>query len=348
MLPEEQARVYIDQMFADAGWDIVNRDEFTGTHSAIAVREALLKGNLEADYLLFLDGKAIGVLEAKAEHLRLDSIVAEQAEHYTRSLPSWCPSWYKQMPFSYLSNGRELLFKNLRNGDESYTSISQIHTPKELAIMANVDSYYAGLPKLSPVGLRSCQFEAITNLEASFRSGHNRALMVLATGAGKTFTACMAAYRFLSYTPARRILFLVDRNNLGKQAEGEFGTFRLTENGEPFNTIFTTTRLKSATIPIDSNLVICTIQRLFSVLTGQQLEDSDDDESVYRDNENNETPVELSKNLKLPNDYFDAIIIDECHRSIYGRWQQVLTYFDKAKLIGLTATPAPDGKSSAR
>lgn len=342
MLPEEQARVYIDQMFADAGWDIVNRDEFTGTHSAIAVREGLLKGNLEADYLLFLDGKAIGILEAKAKHIELDSIVAEQAEHYTRSLPSWCPSWYKQMPFSYLSNGRELLFKNLRNGDDSYIPISQIHTPRELATMANINSYYSGLPKLSSIGLRRCQFEAIANLEASFRSGHNRALMVLATGAGKTFTACMAAYRFLSYTPARRILFLVDRNNLGKQAEGEFGTFKLTENGEPFNTIFTTIRLKSATIPTDSNLVICTIQRIFSVLTGQQLEDSDDEESVYRDNENNETPIELSENLKLPKDYFDVIIIDECHRSIYGRWKQVLTYFDKAKLIGLTATPAPE------
>lgn len=337
MLPEEQARVYIDQMFADAGWDIVNRDEFTVTHSAIAIREGLLKGNLEADYLLFLDGKAIGILEAKAEYVELDSIVAEQAEHYTRSLPSWCPSWYKQMPFSYLSNGRELLFKNLRNGDEHYTLISQIHTPKELAVMANIDSYYVGLPKLSSKGLRTCQFEAITNLEASFRSGHNRALMVLATGAGKTFTACMAAYRLLSYTPARRILFLVDRNNLGKQAEGEFGTFKLTENGEPFNTIFTTNRLKSATIPSDSNLIISTIQRLFSVLIGQELEDSDDDESIF--DENNDIQVELSQNLRLPKDYFDAIIIDECHRSIYGRWQQVLTYFDKAKLIGLTATP---------
>lgn len=118
-------------------------------------------------------------------------------------------------------------------------------------------------------GLRDCQYEAITELESSFRLGQSRALMVLATGAGKTFTACMAAYRLLSYTPIKRVLFLVDRNNLGRQAEGEFGTFRLTETGEPFNMIFTTERLKSAKIPKDANVVISTIQRLLHCLQGR-------------------------------------------------------------------------------
>ena len=162
-------------------------------------------------------------------------------------------------------------------------------------------------------------------------------LLVMATGTGKTYTACLAAYRMLSYTPMRRVLFLVDRNNLGKQAEGEFGTFRLTENGDAFNTIFTVNRLRSPSIPSDSNVVISTIQRLFSFLKGEAIEDNDDDD----ENEPAEE-VTLPPNPNLPHDYFDMIIIDECHRSIYGNWRMVLEYFDTARLVGLTATPIPE------
>ena len=186
-------------------------------------------------------------------------------------------------------------------------------------------------------GLRDCQYEAITELEKSFRAGQNRALMVLATGAGKTYTACLAAYRMLSYTPMRRVLFLVDRNNLGKQAEGEFGTFRLTENGEVFSTIFTVNRLRSSSIPSDSSVIISTIQRLFSFLKGDAIEDNEDDD----ENEPTEE-VALPPNPNLPHDYFDMIIVDECHRSIYGNWRKVLEYFDTARLVGLTATPIPE------
>ena len=127
------------------------------------------------------------------------------------------------------------------------------------------------------------------------------------------------------------------QNNLGKQAEGEFGTFRLTENGDAFNTIFTVNRLRSSAIPSDSNVVISTIQRLFSFLKGDTIEDNDNDD----DNEPTEEVV-LPPNLNLPHDYFDLIIIDECHRSIYGNWRKVLEYFDTARLVGLTATPIPE------
>ncbi len=199
---------------------------------------------------------------------------------------------------------------------------------------------YVGLPTLSPKGLRACQYEAITQLEQSFRNGENRALMVLATGAGKTYTACLAAYRMLAFTPMKRILFLVDRNNLGKQAETEFGTFRLTENGDPFNTIFTVNRLKSSSVLTDSNVVISTIQRLFSLLKGDEITDNDEDDEEIEDKE-----IMLPENPNLLSDFFDMIIIDECHRSIYGNWQKVLNYFSKAKLIGLTATPIPETKA---
>ncbi|GHU13237.1 DEAD/DEAH box helicase [Betaproteobacteria bacterium] len=338
MTPEEKARVEIDRKLENTGWKVVNRDEYSPSVSAMAVREGLLKGNKEVDYLLFLDGKAIGVLEAKREDAKLSEVVAAQAEDYTHQLLNWYQCWQKPLPFVYLSNGKALLFRDIRAGGNNYLPLPTMHTPKELAKIANIQNEYAGLPYLSNKGLRKCQYEAVTKLESSLRKGEKRALMVLATGAGKTFTACMAAYRLLSYTPAKRILFLVDRNNLGKQAEGEFGTFRLTETGEPFNTIFVTERLKSPKIPQESNVVISTIQRLFAVLTGKEFTDEDEFEGIQED----DREITLDNNVLLPPDFFDVIILDECHRSIYGRWQQVLKYFKQARIIGLTATPAPE------
>lgn len=299
-----------------------------------------MKGNLETDYFLFINGKAVGVLEAKREETdAFASKVCEQVTLYARSIPNIYQAYQKPLPFVFTSNGKELYFCDFREKDYYFKPIMTIPTPHELVKKLGIEDIFAGLPTLKKKGLRDCQYEAVTELEKSFRSGQNRALMVLATGAGKTYTACLAAYRLLSYTPMRRVLFLVDRNNLGKQAEGEFGTFRLTENGEAFNTIFTVNRLRSSSIPSDSNVVISTIQRLFSFLKGENIEDSEDDD----ENEPTEE-VTLPPNPNLPHDYFDMIIIDECHRSIYGNWRKVLEYFDTARLVGLTATPIEETK----
>lgn len=338
MKPEEKARVKIDQMFEDAGWKVVDRDFYSPTITAAAIREGLLEGNREADYFLFLNGKAVGVLEAKRKEVNVASdLVSDQAVRYTRYVPKCYQAFARPLPFIYLSNGENTYFRDCRIEDSDLEEINRIHTPKEMVKMLGINDPYAGLPTLKKKGLRDCQYEAITELENSFRAGQNRALIVLATGAGKTYTACLAAYRFLAYTPMKRILFLVDRNNLGKQAEGEFGMFRLTENGDPFNTIYTVNRLKSNKVPSDSNVVISTIQRLFSLLTGQEIVDNDDDDEDTTTGE-----VQLTGNLQLPPDFFDIIIIDECHRSIYGNWRRVLDYFSTAKLIGLTATPVPE------
>lgn len=335
MTPEEKARQKIDQWFTDAGWEVINRDEYEPTSTAVAIREGLLKDNLEADYFLFISGKAVGVLEAKREETdAFSSIVCEQAALYAKSVPNIYQTYQRPLPFIFTSNGKELYFCDFREQDQCFKQIMTIPTPHELVKKLGINDYFAGLPTLRKKGLRDCQYEAITELEKSFRSGQKRALMVLATGAGKTYTACLAAYRMLSYTPMRRVLFLVDRNNLGKQAEGEFGTFRLTENGEAFNTIFTVNRLRSSFIPSDSNVIISTIQRLFSFLKGDAIEDNEDDD----ENEPTEE-VALPPNPNLPHDYFDMIIVDECHRSIYGNWCKVLEYFDTARLVGLTATP---------
>lgn len=339
MTPEEKARVKIDGWFADAGWKVVNRDEYEPNMTAVAIREGLLKGNLEADYFLFINGKAVGVLEAKREEVDVTSAsVNDQVMTYARSVPNRYQAWGKPLPVLYKSNGKEVHFLDYRKRDESdWECINRIYTPKEIVKMLGIDDPFAGLPTLSKKGLRDCQYEAVTELEKSFRTGQNRALMVLATGAGKTYTACMTAYRMLAYTPMRRVLFLVDRNNLGRQAENEFGTFRLTDTGDAFNAIFGVERLKSTLIPSDCNVLISTIQRLFSLLRGETITDTDDDDEDTATGE-----VALPDNPRLPHDFFDLIIIDECHRSIYGNWRSVLEYFDTARLIGLTATPIPE------
>ena len=340
MTPEEKARIKIDQWFADAGWKVVDREDYEPTCTAVAIREGLLKGNLEADYFLFVNGKAVGVLEAKREDIdAFSNKVCEQATLYARNIPNIYQTYQKPLPFIFTSNGKDLYFCDFREQDSYFKQIMSIPTPHELVKKLGIEDTFAGLPALRKKGLRDCQYEAITELEKSFRSGQNRALMVLATGAGKTYTACLTAYRMLSYTSMRRVLFLVDRNNLGKQAEGEFGTFRLTENGDAFNTIFTVNRLRSSYIPSDSNVVISTIQRLFSFLKGEDIGDNEDDD----ENEPIEE-VTLPPNPNLPHDYFDMIIIDECHRSIYGNWRKVLEYFDTARLVGLTATPIEETK----
>lgn len=343
MKPEEKARVIIDRMFEEAGWKVVDRDKYVPNMTAVAIREGLMVGNREADYLLFLNGKAVGVLEAKRIETDINSdIVQEQARLYTRSCPKWCQAWFPNipLPLAYVANSRDLMFYDTRKSNSEFEYCKKIHSPKEVKKLLGLEDDYVGLPTLSPKGLRACQYEAITQLEQSFRNGENRALMVLATGAGKTYTACLAAYRMLAFTPMKRILFLVDRNNLGKQAETEFGTFRLTENGDPFNTIFTVNRLKSSSVPTDSNVVISTIQRLFSLLKGDEITDNDEDDEEIEDKE-----IMLPENPNLLSDFFDMIIVDECHRSIYGNWQKVLNYFSGAKLIGLTATPVPETKA---
>ena len=343
MKPEEKARVVIDRMFEEAGWKVIDRAKYAPNMTAVAIREGLMVGNREADYLLFLNGKAVGVLEAKRIETDINSdIVQEQARLYTRSCPKWCQAWFPNipLPLAYVANSRDLMFYDTRKSNSEFEYCKKIHTPKEVKKLLGLEDDYVGLPMLNPKGLRACQYEAITELEKSYRNGENRALMVLATGAGKTYTACLASYRMLAFTPMKRILFLVDRNNLGKQAETEFGTFRLTENGDPFNTIFTVNRLKSSSVPTDSNVVISTIQRLFSLLKGDEITDNDEDDEEIEDKE-----IILPENPNLPSDFFDMIIIDECHRSIYGNWQKVLNYFSKAKLIGLTATPVPETKA---
>jgi len=347
MLPEEKARIKIDEQLTSAGWAVVTRFEYNRKNPS-AVVEASMSGRKESDYLLFIDNKAIAVVEAKRAEKNLDEIVAQQAENYTLNPQSWYGFWLNEnkVPLVYLANGEIILFKNMLSPDSEYMQIDKMHTPKEMLRMIGQSSELGALPVIEKKGLRDCQYRAEVKLETSFKEGKKRALAVLATGSGKTYLACLVSYRFLEYTPStKRILFLADRNNLANQAKTEFSLFDRTETGHQLKDLYDITRLKKEE-DIKGDIVISTIQKLYAVLTGQALPDCDEDSEDELDQADKERHskeiITLGDDLKLPPDYFQFIIVDECHRSIYGRWRAVLDYFNNARILGLTATPTED------
>lgn len=339
MKPEDKARVWIDMKLRDAGWEVIDRNQLTPNSNAVAIREGLMEGNKESDYLLLVGGKAIGVVEAKKSDIHINNIkMQSQAEDYTRLLQKWYPTYEKVIPFAYVSNGQEIAFKDVRIKDSEFAQQKDFHRPRELLKSLGIEKNYNSFPFLDPKGLRTCQFEAIQAFENSIKSGKKRALMVLATGAGKTFTSCMVAYRMLNYTPVKRVLYLVDRNNLGSNALDNFSRFSLTEKGQVFTDIHAVEKLTSKPLNEKTKVYISTIQRLYSQLTGEAIEYSEEDEDNRKGHKEGDI-VEIPENPRIPSDFFDLIIIDECHRSIYSDWQKVLSYFNNAFLLGLTATP---------
>lgn len=344
MLPEEKARVKIDKQLRNAGWDIVARDEYVPNCTS-AIKEALMVGNTESDYLLFIDGKAIAVVEAKREDNPLGDEVKAQAEGYATTPQSWYGLWFQKLiPLVYLANGNKIYFKNMLKPDSDYEELQQMHTPKKMLQIIGQKSEYGALPLLEKKGLRDCQYRAELKFEESLKLGNKKNLAVLATGSGKTYLACLASYRLLNYTQTKRILFLVDRNNLARQTESEFSIFDRTENQQKMSNLYTINRLKKED-DVKSDIVISTIQKLFAVLTGQALKDDNEDaedENDMKDEDKDNSIITLGNDLKLPPDYFQLIIVDECHRSIYGKWKAVLDYFSGATVLGLTATPTPE------
>ena len=380
MKPEEQAREQIDKQLQKAGWLVVNRDEVSPQYAAVAVREELLQGNREADYLLLLYGKAVGIIEAKRADIKLnDPEVIAQAESYTHLMLPNRPCWERPLPVVLLANGQQIFYKNAHDPYNSgfvvkprfprpYDLQRQIPVIRDV-IANNPQQEFALLPPLLPKGLRDCQYQAISAYEDSLRSGEKRALIVLATGAGKTFTACNIVYRLISSTSAiHRVLFLVDRNNLGDAALRAFQAFENKDGEHPFSDSYGVEQLRSVEQLQTSNAVfISTIQRLYSILSGlscseiEALDEGAGDDFSQLDQENSipeqglnqsagdkakymamkaEPQMGLPEQPNLPCNAFDLIIIDECHRSIYSTWRQVLDYFGQhAYMLGLTATP---------
>jgi type I restriction enzyme R subunit len=341
--PELKARQKIDELLIQAGWDIQGRENFNRKAKlGVAVREFLMSDNTEADYLLFVDGKAVGAIEAKKAGLSLSGVEG-QSQGYACNLPDGVRAYQLPLPFIYESNGEEIYFRDCRNEVCPSRKVFAFHKPETLLEWINQDYTLRNnlniLPELNKDGLRDCQTEAIMGLETSLAKGKEKSLIQMATGAGKTFTACNFTYRLLKHAKAKRILFLVDRNNLGDQTKKEFEQFKPKDDNRSFSDIYITQHLQHNQVDKDAKIVITTIQRLYSMLRGEEDYDKTNEEVSAYEIGSLGRPKEVVYNAKLPIEYFDFIVVDECHRSIYGDWRQVLDYFD-AFIIGLTATPS--------
>ena len=343
MTPEEQARLKIDEQLIQAGWVIQDRNNFNRNEAlGVAVREFLMDDNTEADYMLFVDGKACGVIEAKKAGIALSGI-ENQSQKYSEHLPAKTRYWQLPLPFIYETNSEETYYTDARDIDACSRRIFAFHKPETLYELLDqkdtLRNNLKHLPELNKIGLRDCQIEAIEGLEKSLAKNSKRSLIHMATGAGKTFTACNFIYRLLKYANAKRILFLVDRNNLGKQTKKEFDNFKLQDENRKFTEVYIAQHLQHNKIDKDAKVVITTIQRLYSMLSGEEDYDESNEEISAYELGSLGKPKEVLYNPQLPPEFFDFVIVDECHRSIYGDWQQVLEYFD-AFTIGLTATPS--------
>jgi len=343
--PEQRARRDIDANLEAAGWLVQSKDQLDLTAGrGIALREGKMKpGFGSADYLLYLDYKAIGAIEAKAEGT-LTGVEAQSAK-YSHGLPDNLPAHKRPLPFLFESNGSVTYFTNGLDPVPRSRQVFNFPRPETMwewiSGSAQLRERLKEFPLLDETGLWTVQAKAIRNLEASFAKAAPRALIQMATGSGKTFTAVNEAYRLLRYANAKRILFLVDRGNLGKQAEDEFAAFTPPDDTRKFPELYTVQRLKSNSINTASKVVITTIQRLYSMLKGETEFDPGNEEGSSFDTAKpwKGEPPDVVYNAAIPPEFFDFIIVDECHRSIYELWSQVLLYFDSF-MIGLTATPS--------
>ncbi len=349
LTPEKRARQEIDAQLALAGWVVQDyRSVDFSVGRGIVLREVPLKTG-PCDYLLLVDRNAVGVIEAKKVGAKL-SVVAEQSARYSTSLPDFLANGLDgPLPFVYESTGVETYFRDSRDPDPRSRRLFSFHRPETLgewfAEPDTLRSRLAAMPGAFPLattGMRDCQIEAITGLEKSFAESRPRGLIHMATGAGKTYTACAFTYRLIKHAKARRVLFLVDRSNLGKQANDEFHAFRTPDTGRLFTELYNVQHLTSPNIDDVCNVTICTIQRLYSILRGEELAEGADDltGAELAAALGSTRTRDVAYNPIVPIEKFDFIVTDECHRSIYNLWRQVLEYFD-AFLVGLTATPAP-------
>mgnify|MGYP004624917219 FL=1 len=343
MTPEEKARRVIDDKLRQSGWVIQDLNKLNLSASlGVAVREFPTSTG-EVDYALFVTGRPVGIIEAKrSEAGQSITDVEIQSGRYAKSSFKWIKNDYV-IRFVYEATDRLIRFTDYKDIKYRSRTVFAFHRPETLlewigqsdTIRNNMKHF----PMLDTTGFRKCQIGAINNLEQSFADNRPKALIQMATGAGKTFTAITAAYRLLKYGNMKRILFLVDTKGLGEQTEREFLAYTPNDDPRSFSQIYGVRRLKSSYIPNDVQICISTIQRMYSILKEEELDDSAEETSFaeYVTAES-KAPKEVVYNEKYPPEFFDCIIVDECHRSIYNVWSQVLAYFD-AFIVGLTATP---------
>jgi type I restriction enzyme R subunit len=339
--PEQIARDHIDQLLQESGWLVQPKSKLNLT-AGIGVAVTEYRTNTgPVDYLLFIDKEPIGIIEAKkAEDGVKLTMVEEQSLRYAEGKLKYFDN--EPLHFAYESTGEITRFTDYRDPKPRSRPVFTFHRPETLQAwlkeQKTLRARLLDIPTLPAVGLRDCQITAVSNLDVSFKENRPKALIQMATGSGKTFTAITAIYRLLKFAKAKRILFLVDTKNLGEQAEGEFKKYQPQDDNRLFPELYGVTRLSSSFIPTDSQVYISTIQRLYSILKGSELDERDEEENPGEKKWIQKEPMPVVYNQKIPIEFFDFVIIDECHRSIYNLWKQVLDYFD-AFQIGLTATP---------
>ncbi|WP_113922709.1 type I restriction endonuclease subunit R [Cognataquiflexum aquatile] len=339
--PEQISRDNIDRQLKACGWIVQGMKEMNlRAGVGIALKEYLTDVG-PADYVLFVEGKPCGIIEAKREEeAHRMQVHEEQSEGYAKAKLKHLNN--EPLPFVYISTGEITRFTDFSDPKPRAREIFSFHRPatlKEwLKSPKSLRSRFFDLPGLQPNGLRDCQINAITKLEASFKENRPRSLIQMATGSGKTFTAITAIYRLLKYVKAKRVLFLVDTKNLGEQAEQEFMSFVPNDDNRKFTELYSVQRLKSSYIASDSQVCISTIQRLYSILKGTELDETEEEQNPNESKWLPKVIPPIEYDPKMPIEFFDFIVIDECHRSIYNLWKQVLEYYDAFE-IGLTATP---------
>ena len=396
MTPEAAAREKIDALLQAAGWCVQDEgDANLGAARGVALREfPLKKGHGFADYLLYVDRKAVGVIEAKKEGETLTGVEV-QATRYSDGIPDFVPAWVRPLPFLYQSTGVETRFTSRLDPEPRSRRVFQFHRPETLAewvrekapppdrkpsppdplsrarergsplasvgqgpggeggqvrrvaegqapyvVATTLRGRLQNMPPIAEGGLWPAQIRAVRNLEVSLRDDRPRSLIQMATGSGKTFTSISAIYRLIKFGGARRVLFLVDRGNLGRQTLKEFQSYRTPDDGRTFTELYNVQHLQSNRIDPVARVCITTIQRLYSMLRGEaELDPALEEWSQFDSAGLVREPAPVEYNPAIPIETFDVIFTDECHRSIYNLWRQVLEYFD-AYLVGLTATPS--------
>ncbi|MCB2007582.1 MAG: DEAD/DEAH box helicase family protein, partial [Rhodoferax sp.] len=343
MTPEAKARQHIDRKLEQAGWVIQDMPQLDlSAGSGVVVREYPTDTG-PADYVLFVDRQPVGVLEAKKDSAGENLTATEaQTERYATANLKWRKD---DAPLRFLFEATGQIIRFTDNADPAPRSRELFHffKPEQLAAWRAQPTtlrrrLVQAMPPLPEHNLRDCQVGAVKGLEKSLAENRPRALVHMATGAGKTFTAITSVYRLLKFGGAKRILFLVDTRNLGKQAHQEFMAYTPPDDGRTFTELYNVQRLASPQIDPHAQVCISTIQRMYSILSGETIDESAEDVSFNEVQQAAGQEKFVRYNPAVPVETFDFIVIDECHRSIYNLWKQVLDYFD-ASLIGLTATP---------
>ena len=415
MTLEQLAGQEIDRLLTAAGWAV---QDFKHAHihaaRGVAIREFQLNpGFGEADYLLYVDGKAAGIIEAKKQGATLTGVEVQSGK-YAQGLPATLPAWRRPLSFVYESTGAETHFTNALDPEPCARGVFAFHRPETLAAWLGAGAgpgvvpAQAGTQRLSQTAANESPApyelgtflarvrnmpplidklwppkpQAIANIEKSLAANRPRALVQMATGSGKTLLAIVLAYRLMKFAGARRVLFLVDRGNLGRQTKKEFDQYVSPYNNFKFGEEYIVQHLTSNQIDTTARVCITTIQRMFSMLKGRELPEGLEETSLAFSLpiQGGEAGVSQSAALRplsgermqardfaaggdgslnfvepidynpaIPIETFDIIVTDEAHRSIYNLWRQVLEYFD-ASLIGLTATPSKQtlARSSGR